>query len=133
MTSTRYLIICGSVLMALLLCAGCIGSCTQVPDANIRAAVKDKQAVATGLGMSRHHNITFSINNAGDRAAKSVRVETAYCNDLTVDRTCENRTFDLGEMAANETLIRSFEYDRNVMKDAMDGTYDLSYTASSCP
>lgn len=69
MTVTKQLLVCGLLLTAILACAGCAGSCHQDPNANIRVAVKDRQVSAVaGLGVTRHHNITFSVANAGPAA-----------------------------------------------------------------
>jgi hypothetical protein len=85
------------------------------------------------MGFSNHHIVTLNITNIGDSPAKSVIIDTAYCNEIKLgQRMCENRTIDVGDIAPQTSIRKSFEYDRVLIQNQLDGNYQLQYDATSC-
>ena len=119
-----------TLMITFILIAGCDSNCVTTQDRNINLTLGDNSNTPTTMGLSNHHNVTFTIQNIGVNVANSVRIYTYYCNDYTWGRECENNTFALRELPPNETITSYFEYDRLPGQDVF-GKYSLKYYAES--
>jgi hypothetical protein len=122
-----------TLVLAFILITGCETDCMTGEDYKIKVSVVENQDIQQNLGFSNHHNVTLNISNIGDTLAKSVTVKSYYCNEERLgQKTCENRTINVGDILPKSTVSKFFEYDRVLIQNQMDGTYHLQYNVTSC-
>jgi len=124
------------VLLSCFLCifiSGCVTDCTTGNDNKINVSVIENRDIQENMGFSNRHVIILNITNIADTTAKSVIIYSAYCNELRLgQRTCENRTLNIGNIPPKATITKSFEYNRVLIQNQLDGNYHLEYSATSC-
>jgi hypothetical protein len=122
-----------ALILAFILIAGCNSNCANGEDRNINVTVIENRDIQTNMGLSNNHNVSLDIVNLKANDAKSVRVETYYCNDFTPQfRRCVNNSFNVGDIPPNGHVKKFFEYDRTAIDNPLDGKYQLDYTVTSC-
>jgi hypothetical protein len=122
----------GLMIALFLFIAGCSENCINGEDKNINVSVVENSDTPTNIGLTYHHNVTMNIVNLKNSTAKSVKIDTSYCNDFRLGHMCENNTFNIGDISPNLAIHRFFEYDRAVGQDQLDGKYQLHYQVESC-
>lgn len=122
------------IILIFIICSGCSSDCINGEDKNIDVSVVENIDTPTNLGFSYNHNVTINIVNAKDTVARSVKIDTYYCNDLTFGQShkCENNSFKVGDIPPNTTIKKYFEYNRILVENQYDGKYQLQYKAESC-
>lgn len=127
-------ILFGLIIVIFVLFTGCSSNnCINGEDKNVTVSVVENRDSQMNMGLTNHHNVTISIANIRDNPAKSVEVDTAFCNDFVPQfRKCENRSFKIGDIPPNGAVKQFFEYDRNAFENAADGKYQIQYNAKSC-
>lgn len=121
------------ILIVFIFISGCTSDCIVGEDNKINISVVENRDVQTNMGLSNHHIVTLNITNIGDSLAKFVIVNSYYCNELKLgQRTCENRTISIGDLPPKATISKNFEYDRVLIQNQLDGSYQLQYSVDSC-
>lgn len=114
---------------------GCSSNnCINGEDKNINISVGENIDTPTNMGFSYLHNVTINIVNVKDSTARSVKIDTYYCNDLTFGQShkCENNSFSIRDIPPNAAIKKYFEYNRILVENQYDGRYQLQYKAESC-
>ncbi|MDD1687464.1 hypothetical protein [Methanoregula sp.] len=121
------------VIAIFVLAAGCSDNCLNGEDKNINVSVVENRDSQMNMGLTNHHNVTIKIVNTRDSPAKSVHVDTVFCNDFSPHfRKCENRSFNIRNISSNGVVQQFFEYDRTAIEDPIDGKYQIQYRVESC-
>jgi hypothetical protein len=123
----------GLIVILFCLVAGCsVDNCLTAEDMNISVSVIQHNKIMRDSGLTHRHNVTINIVNLRDTPATRVEITSGYCNILPLQPRCENRSFSIAYISPNGVITQYFEYDRNAFEDALDGKYQLQYTAKSC-
>jgi len=129
----KRVIVISLLILLCILISGCTSNCVMGEDDKITVSVVENRDIQTNVGFSNHHIVTLNINNVGDSLARSVTVNTYYCNEFKLgQRTCENRTINVGDIPQKATINKFFEYDRVLIQNQLDGNYQLQYNVTSC-
>jgi hypothetical protein len=121
-----------TILFILIIISGCSSNCITGEDRAINVSLGENREISTNLGATYHHNVTVNIANNANSDAKSVKIETYYCNDNKFLHLCENESFNVDNIPPNSVIKRYFEYDRLIGQNQGDGKYQLLYKAESC-
>jgi hypothetical protein len=121
--------------VSFILIAGCFDICEMSENKNISASIegisRNPYYISNVVPMV-HYNISVNITNNGKDVAKSLTIETYYCNQQNSFGHCENRTFNIGDLNPKKTVQRYFEYDIAVIHDSNYGGHKMQYKAMSC-
>ena len=119
--------------MLFVIISGCATDCMDGVDNNINVSLLQNIDTKQNMDLTYHHNVSINVVNIKNSIAKSVSLDTSYCNDFTPKfRRCENRSFNVGDIPPKGTVTLFFEYDRNLIEHSTEGKYSLQYEIKSC-
>ena len=121
------------LIVTFVIIGGCSSNCINGVDNNINVSLIENIDTQQVSGLMNHHNVSINVVNIKDSIARSVSIDTSYCNDFSPQfRKCENRSFVIGDIPPKGMIKKFFEYDRTAIENTVDGKYTLQFEVKSC-